>query len=34
MVDALASKTVAWENENGVDFVYDGVRATFIYFEM
>ncbi|XP_073021385.1 65-kDa microtubule-associated protein 3 isoform X1 [Primulina eburnea] len=25
MVDALASKTMAWENEKGVDFVYDGV---------
>ncbi|PIN05779.1 hypothetical protein CDL12_21677 [Handroanthus impetiginosus] len=26
MVDALASKTTAWENENGVYFTYDGVR--------
>ncbi|KAL3837914.1 hypothetical protein ACJIZ3_022505 [Penstemon smallii] len=26
MVDTLASKTIAWENENGVEFVYDGVR--------
>ncbi|XP_051122883.1 65-kDa microtubule-associated protein 3-like [Andrographis paniculata] len=26
MVDALASKTIAWENEKGVDFTYDGVR--------
>ncbi|KAI3458258.1 hypothetical protein Pfo_014921 [Paulownia fortunei] len=26
MVDTLASKTTAWENENGVYFTYDGVR--------
>ncbi|KAL8539634.1 hypothetical protein ACS0TY_001298 [Phlomoides rotata] len=26
MVEALASKTTAWENENGVYFTYDGVR--------
>ncbi|KAL7146470.1 hypothetical protein ABFS83_06G043000 [Erythranthe nasuta] len=26
MVDMLASKTAAWENENGVYFTYDGVR--------
>ncbi|KZV51897.1 hypothetical protein F511_09161 [Dorcoceras hygrometricum] len=26
MVDTLASKTVAWENEKGADFIYDGVR--------
>ncbi|XP_073125534.1 65-kDa microtubule-associated protein 3-like isoform X2 [Henckelia pumila] len=26
MVEALATKTVAWENEKGADFVYDGVR--------
>lgn len=25
MVDALASKTVAWETERGVEFTYDGV---------
>ncbi|XP_073130952.1 65-kDa microtubule-associated protein 3-like isoform X2 [Henckelia pumila] len=26
MVDTLASKIVAWENEKGLDFIYDGVR--------
>ncbi|KAD4584254.1 hypothetical protein E3N88_21855 [Mikania micrantha] len=26
MVEALAVKTIAWENERGVDFSYDGVR--------
>ncbi|PWA85074.1 microtubule-associated protein, MAP65/Ase1/PRC1 [Artemisia annua] len=26
MVEALAQKTVAWENERGVEFTYDGVR--------
>ncbi|OIS98799.1 PREDICTED: 65-kDa microtubule-associated protein 3-like [Nicotiana attenuata] len=26
MVDALASKTKAWENERGVEFMYDGIR--------
>ncbi|XP_075485775.1 65-kDa microtubule-associated protein 3-like isoform X2 [Primulina tabacum] len=26
MVDTLASKTVEWENEKGLDFIYDGVR--------
>ncbi|XP_004495425.1 65-kDa microtubule-associated protein 3-like [Cicer arietinum] len=26
MVDALTSKTVAWEKENGVGFTYDGIR--------
>lgn len=26
MVDALASKTVAWEKERGVEFTYDGIR--------
>ncbi|XP_071711388.1 65-kDa microtubule-associated protein 3-like [Rutidosis leptorrhynchoides] len=26
MVDALVVKTVAWENERGVEFTYDGVR--------
>ena len=25
MVEALAQKTVAWENERGVEFTYDGV---------
>ena len=27
MVDALASKTVAWEEERGVEFTYDGVST-------
>lgn len=27
MVDALASKILAWENERGIDFMYDGVSA-------
>ncbi|XP_060203445.1 65-kDa microtubule-associated protein 3 [Lycium barbarum] len=26
MVDALASKTKAWESERGIDFTYDGIR--------
>ncbi|MFQ6631234.1 hypothetical protein Gotur_010000 [Gossypium turneri] len=26
MVEALASKTVAWEKERGVEFLYDGIR--------
>ncbi|XP_076953992.1 65-kDa microtubule-associated protein 3-like [Bidens hawaiensis] len=26
MVEALAVKTIAWENERGVEFTYDGVR--------
>ncbi|KAJ8752928.1 hypothetical protein K2173_008663 [Erythroxylum novogranatense] len=26
MVEALGSKTVAWENERGIEFLYDGVR--------
>lgn len=26
MVDALASKTVAWEKDKGVEFTYDGIR--------
>ncbi|XP_062153827.1 65-kDa microtubule-associated protein 3 isoform X2 [Alnus glutinosa] len=26
MVDALASKTMAWEKERGVQFTYDGIR--------
>ncbi|XP_037492238.1 65-kDa microtubule-associated protein 3 isoform X2 [Jatropha curcas] len=25
MVEALASKTMAWENERGIDFLYDGI---------
>ncbi|KAI5346933.1 hypothetical protein L3X38_014812 [Prunus dulcis] len=25
MVDALASKTIAWEKERGIDFTYDGI---------
>ncbi|PSS32421.1 Microtubule-associated protein [Actinidia chinensis var. chinensis] len=26
MVEALASKTTAWENERGIEFSYDGIR--------
>ncbi|XAR71788.1 hypothetical protein NMG60_11018201 [Bertholletia excelsa] len=26
MVDALVSKTTAWENEKGMEFAYDGIR--------
>ncbi|KAH6770827.1 Microtubule associated protein family protein [Perilla frutescens var. hirtella] len=26
MVETLASKTIAWENEKGIEFFYDGVR--------
>ncbi|KAA8533822.1 hypothetical protein F0562_031339 [Nyssa sinensis] len=26
MVEALASKTTAWENERGIEFTYDGIR--------
>ncbi|KAG6383523.1 hypothetical protein SASPL_156720 [Salvia splendens] len=26
MMDTLASKILAWENERGIDFIYDGVR--------
>ncbi|XP_052186489.1 65-kDa microtubule-associated protein 3-like [Diospyros lotus] len=26
MVDALASKTIAWETERGIEFTYDGIR--------
>lgn len=26
MVEGLASKITAWENERGVEFTYDGVR--------
>nr|GMD52040.1 65-kDa microtubule-associated protein 3-like [Ipomoea batatas] len=26
MVEALASKTKSWENERGIDFLYDGIR--------
>lgn len=26
MVEALASKTTAWENERGIEFIYDGIR--------
>lgn len=31
MVEALASKTIAWEKERGVEFLYDGV-STFLLF--
>lgn len=27
MVEALAAKTVNWENERGVEFMYDGVST-------
>ncbi|XP_042051942.1 65-kDa microtubule-associated protein 3-like isoform X2 [Salvia splendens] len=27
MMDTLASKILAWENERGIDFIYDGVRV-------
>lgn len=27
MVDALASKTISWEKETGIEFFYDGVRT-------
>lgn len=33
MVDALASKILAWENERGIDFMYDGVSASHIQAE-
>ncbi|KAG8640722.1 65-kDa microtubule-associated protein 3 isoform X2 [Manihot esculenta] len=26
MVEALASKTIAWEKERGIEFLYDGIR--------
>ncbi|KAG7612635.1 hypothetical protein ISN44_As05g046370 [Arabidopsis suecica] len=26
MVEALASKTIVWEQENGIEFLYDGIR--------
>ncbi|XP_068330791.1 65-kDa microtubule-associated protein 3-like isoform X2 [Pyrus communis] len=26
MVDALASKTISWEKERGIEFTYDGIR--------
>lgn len=25
MVEALASKTIVWEQEKGIEFLYDGV---------
>ena len=28
MVEALASKTMAWEKERGVEFTYDGVSTS------
>lgn len=30
MVGALASKTIAWEKERGIQFLYDGVRTFFL----
>ena len=30
MVEALASKTMAWEKERGAEFLYDGVSPVFI----
>jgi len=29
MVDALTSKTIAWEKEKGFEFTYDGVSSIF-----
>lgn len=29
MVDALTSKTIAWEKEKGFEFTYDGVSSLF-----
>lgn len=31
MVETLALKTTAWENERGIDFTYDGVSWAFSY---
>lgn len=28
MVEALASKTMAWEKERGAEFTYDGVSSS------
>lgn len=33
MVEALASKTIAWESERGVQFLFDGV-STFLIFHL
>jgi protein regulator of cytokinesis 1 len=30
MVEALASKTMAWESERGTEFLYDGVSPVFV----
>lgn len=31
MVDALASKTIAWEKERGIEFTYDGVSTCLLF---
>lgn len=31
MVEALVSKTRAWEKDNGIEFTYDGVRWNLCY---
>lgn len=31
MVDALASKTIAWERERGIEFTYDGVSTCLLF---
>lgn len=30
MVEALASKTIAWEKERGIEFLYDGVSLVLL----
>lgn len=31
MVDALASKTISWEKERGIEFTYDGVSTCLLF---
>lgn len=31
-MEALAVKTIAWENERGTEFTYDGVRKNLDFF--
>lgn len=33
MVETLALKTSAWENESGIEFTYDGIRLLFMLVE-
>lgn len=33
MVEGLISRTTVWEAENGVEFLYDGVRFIFFLFD-